>query len=76
MSLLQLVKSEFQGNEVSFTEKTVKGGAKTDTRKSGIGQGTWLHPKLAVSFSQWLDTDFAVWCDEQIDAILEDDCNK
>lgn len=32
--------------------------------------GTWLHPKLGVRFAQWLDDDFAVWCDEQVDALL------
>ena len=32
--------------------------------------GTWLHPKLAVPFARWLDDDFAVWCDMQIDAII------
>ncbi len=25
-----------------------------------------MHPKLAIRFAQWLDVDFAVWCDEQI----------
>lgn len=43
--------------------KTVKGG---DISK----QGTWLHPKLGVVFARWLDVRFAVWCDEQIDAIV------
>ncbi|OLL30047.1 DNA-binding protein [Burkholderia sp. SRS-W-2-2016] len=38
--------------------------------KRGRGGGTWMHPKLAVRFAQWLDMDFAVWCDEQIDHIL------
>lgn len=38
--------------------------------KRGSGGGTWLHPKLAVRFAQWLSDDFAVWCDEQIDAII------
>lgn len=33
-------------------------------------QGTWLHPKLAVAFARWLDADFAVWCDDQIDELL------
>jgi len=45
----------------------------TLTRKgnsSSFKQGTWFHPKLAVRFAQWLDMDFAIWCDEQIDAIL------
>ena len=32
--------------------------------------GTWLHPKMAVAFARWLDVDFAVWCDMQIDSIL------
>jgi hypothetical protein len=32
--------------------------------------GTWLHPKLAVIFARWLSPDFAVWCDEQIEALL------
>lgn len=34
------------------------------------GGGTWLHPKLAVRFAQWLDIDFAVWCDEQIELLI------
>lgn len=40
------------------------------TQKGGPQQGTWLHPKLAVSFARWLDDDFAVWCDLHIDALL------
>lgn len=43
--------------------KTNRGGAQG-------GGGTWLHPKLAVRFAQWLDIDFAIWCDEQIDDII------
>ncbi|GAB3040567.1 hypothetical protein GCM10027155_00500 [Acinetobacter apis] len=39
------------------------------TRRGNNG-GTWLHPKLAVRFAQWLDIDFAIWCDEQIDQLL------
>ncbi|MCG9065193.1 KilA-N domain-containing protein [Laribacter hongkongensis] len=34
------------------------------------GGGTWLHPKLAVRFAQWLEVDFAIWCDEQVDALI------
>lgn len=37
------------------------------------GGGTWMHPKLAVRFAQWLDVDFAIWCDEQIDRLLRGD---
>lgn len=39
-------------------------------RQAGRSGGTWLHPKLAVSFARWLDVDFAVWCDLHIDAVL------
>jgi hypothetical protein len=46
--------------------------------KRGANGGTWLHPKLAVRFAQWLDVDFAVWCDEQVDALIRgrDDWRK
>lgn len=39
-------------------------------KKGGHGQGTWIHPKLAVHFARWLDDAFAVWCDLRIDALL------
>lgn len=125
MSALQLVKAEFQGNEISFNEKgwfhatpvAVKYGkdatswlqqretveyisalakhtmgnsgflqefnkiSKLDgssatsrtklltlVKKTGFvktkvgapenGGGTWLHPKLAVAFSRWLDVNY------------------
>jgi hypothetical protein len=28
------------------------------------------HPKLAVVFARWLDVQFSVWCDLQIDKLL------
>jgi len=40
------------------------------TSRGGKAPGTWLHPKLAVRFAQWLDVRFAVWCDLQLDALL------
>lgn len=40
------------------------------TQRGGKAPGTWLHPKLAVAFARWLDDDFAVWCDCQIDNII------
>lgn len=43
---------------------------RTSRARVDRGGGTWLHPKLAVRFAQWLDVDFAVWCDEQIDSLL------
>ena len=64
-----LVKRENQKSDVRkshFTDfvKTKKGNS------LNFEQGTWLHPKLAVRFAQWLDIDFAIWCDEQIDSIV------
>lgn len=38
-------------------------------------QGTWLHPKLAIDFARWLNPKFAVWCDEQIEKLLNLDDN-
>lgn len=38
--------------------------------KKGRNGGTWLHPDLAVVFARWLDVRFAVWCDQQIKAII------
>lgn len=29
-----------------------------------------MHPKLAVRFARWLDIDFEIWCDEQIDVLI------
>lgn len=46
------------------------GFVKTKSGAMEIGGGTWLHPKLAVIFARWLDLDFAIWCDEQIDIII------
>lgn len=50
----------------------------SNTRKSGYlktqrgqhGGGTWLHPKLAIAFARWLEANFGVWCDLQIDSII------
>lgn len=39
-------------------------------KHGGVGNGTWLHPKLAIPFARWLDPKFAVWCDGQIEQIL------
>lgn len=41
--------------------------------QSGIpqNQGTWLHPKLVIDFARWLNPEFALWCDEQIENILK-----
>ena len=43
--------------------------------KRGSGGGTWISPKLAVNFARWLNVDFAVWCDDQIDDLLRGKTN-
>ncbi|NER58949.1 KilA-N domain-containing protein [Pseudomonas sp. MAFF212428] len=43
---------------------------KTSRARADRGGGTWLHPKLAVKFARWLDVDFEIWCDEQLDTLL------
>ncbi len=51
--------------------KTIKGNfSKSDDTKSGITQGTYLHPDLVVLFARWINPDFAVWCDSVIKQIL------
>lgn len=57
--------AEARYGKIPYVE-TRRGG---NTRKSGNG-GTWLHHKLAVAFARWLDVDFSLWCDDQIDKIL------
>ena len=38
--------------------------------KRGNHGGTWMHPKLGITFARWLDVRFAVWCDTQIETII------
>jgi hypothetical protein len=33
-------------------------------------RGTWIHPKLEIVFSRWLNDEFAIWCDEKISDLL------
>lgn len=46
----------------------ISGMVKTVTGSNG---GTWLHPKMAVKFARWLSVDFEIWCDIQVEQILE-----
>lgn len=41
----------------------------------GRNGGTWIHHKMAVPFARWLSVDFAVWCDEQIEALIRGDAS-
>ena len=35
------------------------------------GGGTWMHPKLGVKFARWLSVKFELWCDQQIEVIIQ-----
>lgn len=39
--------------------------------KTTRNSGTWVHPKLAIDFTRWLDVYLGVWCDRQIDKLLQ-----
>lgn len=47
-----------------------------ETRRGRYQSGTWLHPKLGVTFARWLDLKFAVWADLHIDALLRGELNE
>jgi hypothetical protein len=34
-------------------------------------QGTWIHKDLIISFAQWINPKFAVWCNKQIEEIIK-----
>lgn len=66
-----LIRRESKKSDTGISRITIKDFVKTKKGNSGLfTQGTWLHPKLAVRFAQWLDIDFSIWCDEQIDNLL------
>ncbi|RMN51736.1 KilA-N domain-containing protein [Pseudomonas syringae] len=48
---------------------------KASRARADRGGGTWIHPRLAVKFARWLDVDFEIWCDEQIDALIRGELN-
>jgi hypothetical protein len=48
-----------------------KGELKYIVSKEGRYGGTWIHKKLIIVFARWLSPEFAVWCDEVIEEILQ-----
>lgn len=40
------------------------------SQQGGTQQGTWIHEKLVLDLTRWLNPDFAVWCDEKIAELL------
>lgn len=38
--------------------------------EGGEFKGTWIHKKLIILYARYLSSDFAVWCDTQIEKLL------
>ncbi len=57
---------------INILAEFLKVPKKRDLIKANRGKygGTWMHPKLAVAFARWLDPNFGVWCDLQIDNLI------
>jgi hypothetical protein len=55
-------------SDVRSLEETMK--ALIVTKRGRHGGGTWIHPKLAITFARWLSPELAVWMDEQLLSIL------
>ena len=39
-------------------------------RKGGRDAGTWIHPKLIVEFARWVESEFAIWCNDIIESVM------
>lgn len=44
------------------------------SEKSNVeyGGGTWIHEKLILNFARYLNVEFELWCDEQIETLLRE----
>lgn len=38
----------------------------------GNDGGTWIHEKLVIKLAQWLDVDFEIWCNTQIETLMRE----
>ena len=45
---------------------TIRGNHSDGTR-----QGTWMHKWIAIEYARWLDPNFALWCNQKIDELLQ-----
>jgi hypothetical protein len=61
------IKAVSKAHNLSYDNlvKIVKGG--NDPKL----MGTWIHKKLIIFFARWLSVEFAVWCDNEIEKILQ-----
>lgn len=40
--------------------------------EEGRNGGTWIHEKLVLNFARYLNVEFELWCDEQIETLLRE----
>ncbi|WP_306583942.1 phage antirepressor KilAC domain-containing protein [Fusobacterium ulcerans] len=50
---------KFQGIELIQSER-------------GTNGGTWIHEKLILNFARYLNVEFELWCDEQIETLIRE----
>lgn len=65
VKLIEVFKSEPEFSRF-IPVLTVKGNHSDGTRP-----GTWMHRWIAMSYAQWLDPKFALWCNQKIDELLQ-----
>jgi hypothetical protein len=41
------------------------------TERGGLNSGTWMHDDIAIDFSQCLNIDFKLWCNDRIKELLK-----
>jgi hypothetical protein len=69
---------------IQYMEALTKAGFSHDgdliiTKRGGSDKslmGIWIHKKLVIMFARWLSADFSVWCDLQIEEILQSETSQ
>lgn len=44
--------------------------------RGGKAQGTWIHPRLAVRFTMWLDEEFSLQVEDLVQAWIKNDADR
>jgi hypothetical protein len=71
LEYIQALDEAISGKTTAIVDTRNSGYVKTSRSRVDRGGGTWLHPKLAVRFAQWLDARFGVWCDMRIAEVMK-----
>lgn len=76
LEYIQALDEVITGRESKILDTRKSGYVKTSRARADRGGGTWLHPKLAMSFARWCDAKFSVWCDFRIEALLSGELSE